>query len=143
MPGGSPSSVSAVVRARSAIGEVRASALVRRWRRGCVRPPPTGWQAIADPRVQGVSLLNTTGERRGAYFPAGVLTGLTTELTAAREELFDPVAMVFPAADEEDAVRIANDTPCGLGSYVLTTDPAQEAHPDRRLTCFSGNRKPC
>ncbi len=35
------------------------------------------------------------------------------------------MATVFPAADEDDAVRIANDTPYGLGSYVFTTDPAQ------------------
>lgn len=71
--------------------------------------------------------LHTEGERSGAHFPAGVLTGLTTEHTAARQELFGPVAMVFRAADEEDALRIANDTPYGLGSYVFTTDPAQAA----------------
>ncbi|GAA4956961.1 hypothetical protein GCM10023205_19100 [Yinghuangia aomiensis] len=33
--------------------------------------------------------------------------------------------MVFSAADEDEAVRIANDTPYGLGSYVFTTDPEQ------------------
>ncbi len=69
--------------------------------------------------------LHTGGERSGAHFPAGVLTGLTTEHASARQELFGPVAMVFRAADEEDALRIANDTPYGLGSYVFTTDPAQ------------------
>ncbi|MFI2209391.1 NAD-dependent succinate-semialdehyde dehydrogenase [Streptomyces sp. NPDC020141] len=78
-----------------------------------------------DAAVAQGATLHSTGERRGAYFPAGVLTGLTTEHAAAREELFGPVAMVFPAADEEDAVRIANDTPYGLGSYLFTTDPAQ------------------
>ncbi|MFF8716746.1 NAD-dependent succinate-semialdehyde dehydrogenase [Streptomyces sp. NPDC015184] len=69
--------------------------------------------------------LHTEGERNGAHFPAGVLTGLTTEHATARQELFGPVAMVFRAADEQDALRIANDTPYGLGSYVFTTDPAQ------------------
>ncbi|WP_411576566.1 NAD-dependent succinate-semialdehyde dehydrogenase [Streptomyces mutabilis] len=69
--------------------------------------------------------LHTEGERSGAHFPAGVLTGLTTEHATARQELFGPVAMVFRADDEEDALRIANDTPYGLGSYVFTTDPAQ------------------
>lgn len=78
-----------------------------------------------DAAVAQGATLHSAGERRGAYFPAGVLTGLTTDHTAAREELFGPVAMVFPAADEEDAVRIANDTPYGLGSYIFTTDPAQ------------------
>ncbi|PAK26391.1 succinate-semialdehyde dehydrogenase [Streptomyces sp. alain-838] len=69
--------------------------------------------------------LHTEGERSGAHFPAGVLTGLTTEHATARQELFGPVAMVFRADDEEDALRIANDTPYGVGSYVFTTDPAQ------------------
>lgn len=82
--------------------------------------------------VQGATL-HSVGERRGAYFPAGVLTGLTTEHTAAREELFGPVAMVFTASDEEDAVRIANDTPYGLGSYVFTTDPAQAERVAERI----------
>ncbi|MEU1788126.1 NAD-dependent succinate-semialdehyde dehydrogenase [Streptomyces sparsogenes] len=71
--------------------------------------------------------LHTQGERHGAHVPAGVLTGLTTEHTTARQELFGPVAMVFRAADEAEALRIANDTPYGLGSYVFTTDPAQAA----------------
>ncbi|GAA2429155.1 NAD-dependent succinate-semialdehyde dehydrogenase [Streptomyces macrosporus] len=78
-----------------------------------------------DEAVAQGATLHSEGERRGAYFPAGVLTGLTTEHAVARQELFGPVAMVFPAADEDDALRIANDTPYGLGSYVFTTDPAQ------------------
>ncbi|MFJ4767666.1 NAD-dependent succinate-semialdehyde dehydrogenase [Streptomyces uncialis] len=78
-----------------------------------------------DAAVAQGATLHSTGERRGAYFPAGVLTGLTTEHAAAREELFGPVAMVFTASDEEDAVRIANDTPYGLGSYLFTNDPSQ------------------
>ncbi|MER5201269.1 aldehyde dehydrogenase family protein [Streptomyces sp. NPDC002755] len=74
--------------------------------------------------AQGATL-RTEGRRDGAHFPAGVLTGLTPSHSAARDELFGPVAMVFPAADEDEAVRIANDTPYGLGSYVFTTDPGQ------------------
>ncbi|MDN3254059.1 aldehyde dehydrogenase family protein [Streptomyces sp. MA25(2023)] len=42
--------------------------------------------------------LHTEGERSGAHFPAGVLTGLTTEHATARQELFGPVAMVFRRA---------------------------------------------
>ncbi|MEU5523822.1 NAD-dependent succinate-semialdehyde dehydrogenase [Streptomyces sp. NPDC047860] len=78
-----------------------------------------------DAAVAEGATLHSEGERDGAYFPAGVLTGLTTEHVTARQELFGPVAMVFRAVDEEDAVRIANDTPYGLGSYLFTTDPAQ------------------
>ncbi|WP_203135897.1 NAD-dependent succinate-semialdehyde dehydrogenase [Microbacterium sp. JZ31] len=65
------------------------------------------------------------GTRDGAFFPATVLTGVTPDMDVYREELFGPVGVVYRAADEADAVRIANDTPFGLGSYVFSTDPAQ------------------
>jgi len=71
--------------------------------------------------------LSTAGERVGAHYPAGVLTGVDRDSAAYREELFGPVAMVFKARDEAEAVEIANDTPFGLGSYVYTTDPEQAA----------------
>ncbi|MFJ3899519.1 NAD-dependent succinate-semialdehyde dehydrogenase [Streptomyces sp. NPDC090083] len=85
-------------------------------------------QAVAEGAV-----LHGSSERQGAFFSPGVLTGLTTEHAAARQELFGPVAMVFPATDEDDAVRIANDTPYGLGSYVFTTDPEQAARVADRI----------
>ena len=69
----------------------------------------------------------TAGERQGAFFPPGVLTGVTPDNDVYREELFGPVAMVFKRLFEEDAVTIANDTPFGLGSYLFTTDPEQAA----------------
>ncbi|WP_445396984.1 NAD-dependent succinate-semialdehyde dehydrogenase [Streptomyces sp. LE64] len=86
-----------------------------------------------DAAVAQGATLHSAGQRHGAHFPAGVLTGLTTEHPAAREELFGPVAMVFAAVDEEDAVRIANDTPYGLGSYLFTTDPTQAARVADRI----------
>lgn len=75
--------------------------------------------------VAGGASLASAGERDGAFHPSGVLSGVTTDNAAYRQELFGPVAMVFRAADEDDAVRIANDTPYGLGSYVFTPDAAQ------------------
>ncbi|MEU6797959.1 NAD-dependent succinate-semialdehyde dehydrogenase [Nonomuraea wenchangensis] len=93
---------------------------------------PLSSQAAADHLARQVdaavaegATLTSAGQRRGAYFPAGVLTGVTIEHDVAHQELFGPVAMVFAAIDEDDAVRIANDTPYGLGSYVFTTDPEQ------------------
>ena len=74
--------------------------------------------------AQGASLV-TAGERRGALFPTGVLTGVTPDNDVYREELFGPIAMVFKASSEEDAVTVANDTPFGLGSYLFTTDATQ------------------
>ncbi|NUU08124.1 NAD-dependent succinate-semialdehyde dehydrogenase [Leifsonia sp. C5G2] len=65
------------------------------------------------------------GGRNGAFFETTVLTDVTSENPASKEEFFGPVAQVFRAKDEDDAVRIANDTPFGLGSYLYTTDKDQ------------------
>lgn len=75
--------------------------------------------------VAGGATLASAGERSGAFHPAGVLTQVAPDNPAYRQELFGPVAMVFRAADEDDAVRLANDTPYGLGSYVFSDDPDQ------------------
>ncbi len=75
--------------------------------------------------VQAGAALASEGERNGAFFPPGVLTGLSPDSPAAKEELFGPVATVYKVADEDAAVELANDTPFGLGSYVFTTDPEQ------------------
>jgi len=63
---------------------------------------------------------------KGAYLSAGVLTDVPLDDPVAREELFGPVAMVFRAADIDEAIRIANHVPFGLGSSVWTTDPAEQ-----------------
>ncbi|MBN9744117.1 succinate-semialdehyde dehydrogenase [Amycolatopsis sp. A1MSW2902] len=65
------------------------------------------------------------GRREGAFFPPGVLTGVSPNSPSAAEELFGPVATVYRAASETEAVELANSTPYGLGSYVFTTDPEQ------------------
>ena len=77
-------------------------------------------RAVAD----GAKLVSA-GERKGAHFPPGVLTGLSPDSPSYREELFGPVACVYKAAGEDEAVELANDTPFGLGSYVFTTDAEQ------------------
>ncbi|WP_445168150.1 NAD-dependent succinate-semialdehyde dehydrogenase [Mycolicibacterium sp. Dal123E01] len=77
-------------------------------------------RAVAD----GANLVSQ-GKRDGAYFPPGVLTGVTPDSATYREELFGPVAMVFKVNSEEEAVELANDIPFGLGSYVFTTDEEQ------------------
>ena len=77
-------------------------------------------RAVAD----GANLVSQ-GERKGAYFPPGVLTGVSPDSATYREELFGPVAMVFKAGSEDEAVEIANDIPFGLGSYLFTTDSEQ------------------
>ena len=65
------------------------------------------------------------GERKGAFFPPGVLTNVSPKSPSYREELFGPVATIYKVGSEDEAVQVANDTPFGLGSYVFTTDPEQ------------------
>ena len=65
------------------------------------------------------------GKRNGNYFEPTVLTDITPENDVYREELFGPVAQVYRVPSEEEAVALANDTPFGLGSYVMTNDPEQ------------------
>ena len=65
------------------------------------------------------------GERKGAFYPPGVLTGVTPDNAAFREEFFGPISMIFKVSDEAEAIGLANDTSFGLGSYVFTTDADQ------------------
>lgn len=60
----------------------------------------------------------------GAYYPPTVLTDVTKGMPAYDEEMFGPVAAVISAKDVVDAVRIANDSPFGLGGGVFTRDLA-------------------
>ncbi|MEW2479718.1 NAD-dependent succinate-semialdehyde dehydrogenase [Mycobacterium sp. NPDC049093] len=82
--------------------------------------------------AQGAEL-KSAGERRGAFYPPAVLTGVTVDNDAYRQELFGPVAVVYKAGSEDEAVEIANDTPFGLGSYVFTTDADQAARVADRI----------
>jgi succinate-semialdehyde dehydrogenase/glutarate-semialdehyde dehydrogenase len=67
------------------------------------------------------------GKRNGNFFEPTVLTDITPDNDVYREELFGPVAQVYRVQSEEEAVALANDTPFGLGSYVMSTDPEQAA----------------
>jgi succinate-semialdehyde dehydrogenase/glutarate-semialdehyde dehydrogenase len=67
----------------------------------------------------------TGGERDGNFFTPTVLTEVSKDNDAYREELFGPVAVVYRVGSEDEAVELANDTPFGLGSYLFTTDREQ------------------
>ena len=77
----------------------------------------------------------TALEGEGAYMSAGVLTDVPLDSATARDELFGPVAMVFRAADLDEAIRLANATPFGLGSSVWTNEAAERERLVRDLDC--------
>jgi succinate-semialdehyde dehydrogenase/glutarate-semialdehyde dehydrogenase len=58
----------------------------------------------------------------GAFYPPSVLTEVRPGMPAYDEEIFGPVAAVISAGDEEDAIRIANDSAFGLGAAVFTRE---------------------
>jgi succinate-semialdehyde dehydrogenase/glutarate-semialdehyde dehydrogenase len=58
----------------------------------------------------------------GAFLEPTILTNVTPDNPAYRQEFFGPVALVFSAKDEDEAIAIANDSPFGLGGSVYTTD---------------------
>jgi succinate-semialdehyde dehydrogenase/glutarate-semialdehyde dehydrogenase len=67
----------------------------------------------------------TVPERTGYYYPATVLTDVPEGARASCEELFGPVSVVITARDLADALRIANDTPWGLGASVWAQDDGE------------------
>jgi len=77
---------------------------------------------------EGATLL-TGGEGRpdgiahGWFVRPTIFAGVTNQMRIAREEIFGPVLCLIACDDEADAIRIANDTPYGLQSYVLSSDP--------------------
>ena len=61
----------------------------------------------------------------GYFYPPTVLVDVPVGSEIAREEFFGPVAMLFKVSTKEEALRIANDIPFGLGSNVWTNDDAE------------------
>lgn len=58
------------------------------------------------------------GLEQGYYVRPTIFSGVHNDMTIAREEIFGPVLVIIPYEDEDEAVRIANDTPYGLAAYV-------------------------
>ena len=79
---------------------------------------------VGDATAHGATLVcgGIRGGSVGAFVEPGILTDVTPDNPAYRSEFFGPVAMVFRAEDDAEAVAIANDTPFGLGGSVYSTD---------------------
>jgi succinate-semialdehyde dehydrogenase / glutarate-semialdehyde dehydrogenase len=61
---------------------------------------------------------------RGAFVQPTMLTGLTPDNPVYYQEIFGPVVSLFRVSDEAEAIRLANDSPYGLGGSVYGTDVA-------------------
>jgi aldehyde dehydrogenase (NAD+) len=73
------------------------------------------------------------GLERGYYVRPTVFSNVRNEMTIAREEIFGPVLCIIPYETEEEAIRIANDTPYGLSGYVSSADPERAFRVASRL----------
>jgi aldehyde dehydrogenase (NAD+) len=70
---------------------------------------------------------------RGWYVEPTLLTDVSNDMTIAQEEVFGPVIALIPFEDEEDAIRIANDSKFGLAGSVFTSDPVHGFEIARRI----------
>ena len=77
------------------------------------------------------------GLTKGYYVRPTVFANVTNDMTIAREEIFGPVLSIIAYDNEDDAVRIANDTTYGLSGYVASSDVEHAARVARRIR--SGN----
>jgi len=73
------------------------------------------------------------GLETGYYVKPTVFSNVRNEMTIAREEIFGPVIVIIGYQDDEDAIRIANDTVYGLSGYVSSGDPERAKAVARRL----------
>jgi succinate-semialdehyde dehydrogenase/glutarate-semialdehyde dehydrogenase len=95
---------------------------------------------IADAVKRGARIL-TGGKRRrdlgSLFFEPTVIAGVESEMLLMQEETFGPVLAIAPAADADEAVRLANESPFGLGASVWTADARRGESIARRLRAGS------
>ncbi len=74
-----------------------------------------------------------------AYYSPAVLTGITENMRAFREELFGPVAVVYSVSSDDEALALANDSDYGLGGAVFSTDTERATKVAARLEVGMSN----
>ncbi|MEJ7632575.1 MAG: aldehyde dehydrogenase family protein [Rubrobacteraceae bacterium] len=85
------------------------------------------------PEDAPVAFQGRAPEGPGFWYPPTVLAPVSNDDEAAREEIFGPVVAVIPFEDEEDAIRLANDTVYGLSGSIWTRNGAKALRVARRL----------
>jgi len=80
---------------------------------------------VADALEHGADLVLGGNRLEGQFFQPSVLTGVAPQAAMSCEETFGPVAGIAAFATEEEAVRIANDTPYGLAAYFYAQSNAR------------------
>ncbi len=80
---------------------------------------------VADAVDRGAEVVVGGSRIEGQFFQPSILTGVTPDMQMSCEETFGPVAGIARFATEDEAIRIANDTPYGLAAYFMTTDLAR------------------
>jgi betaine-aldehyde dehydrogenase len=83
--------------------------------------------------LEGGSRPDGDGLAEGFYLRPTILDGCTNEMVVAREEIFGPVVSVIEFETEDEAIRIANDTPYGLSGSLWTRDGARQLRVARAL----------
>jgi len=73
------------------------------------------------------------GLSKGYYVRPTIFSNVNNDMVIAREEIFGPVLAILPYRDEEEAIRIANDTPYGLAAYIWSNDLARANRIGRRI----------
>ena len=73
------------------------------------------------------------GFETGYYVRPTIFADVSNDMTIAREEVFGPVLAIIPFDTEEEAIRIANDSPYGLAAYIQTGDPERAERVAARL----------
>lgn len=92
--------------------------------------------ALVDEAVENGASVITPGDpvpEDGAFVQPRILTDITRDNPVYDKEFFGPVALFFRARDEEEAIRIANDSSFGLGGSVFTEDTAHGTEVARRI----------
>lgn len=95
-------------------------------------------------RADGATIVLEGEDMDGNFIGPSVLTGLNHDMAIMRDETFGPLACIVRVSNDDEAVRLANDTPYGLGAAVFGGDTQRASDVARRLTAgMVGINKGC